>query len=156
MNYSKSGLALTESFENFAPVAYRNDFDPPNVWTKGFGQTEGVKEGDTCTLEEATAWLEQRYQLIADSLNTNVKPEILAVITQGEFDALCDLAYNIGISAEEHSTLWRLLQEGDFAAAALQFPRWDRAGGMEVKGLLRRRIADQAEFNQANGQGAHS
>ena len=46
----------------------------------------------------------------------------------------------------QQSTLLRLLNAGNFQAAADQFPRWDRAGGKEVVGLLARRNAERALF----------
>ena len=46
----------------------------------------------------------------------------------------------------QQSTLLRLLNAGNFQAAADQFPRWDRAGGKEVAGLLARRNAERALF----------
>jgi lysozyme len=41
----------------------------------------------------------------------------------------------------------RLLNAGDTANAALQFAAWDHASGQVVAGLLRRRLAEEQEFN---------
>jgi lysozyme len=42
------------------------------------------------------------------------------------------------------------LNAGNFAAAAAQFEVWDRAGGAVVAGLLRRRQAEAALFNNTS------
>jgi lysozyme len=38
------------------------------------------------------------------------------------------------------------VNEGNFEAAATEFEKWDHAGGKVVAGLLRRRVAEAAEF----------
>ena len=63
-----------------------------------------------------------------------------------EFDALVDLAYNIGLPRLRSSTLMALYREGHKAEAAEQFLQWDRAGGRAVGGLVTRRKADRQWF----------
>ena len=67
-------------------------------------------------------------------------------INQNQFDALISFSYNLGLGSLQQSTLLRLLNAGNFQAAADQFPRWDRAGGKEGAGLLARRNAERALF----------
>ena len=67
-------------------------------------------------------------------------------LNQNQFDALVSFSYNLGLGSLQNSTLLRLLNAGNFQAAADQFPRWDRAGGKEVAGLLARRNAERALF----------
>ena len=142
MDYSKKGIALTEDMEGCKLVAYP---DSVGVWTIGYGHTRGVHAGMTCTQAQAEAWLIEDIALAVNFVNTHVKVKF----TQGEFDALVDFAFNLGIGAEDHSTLLALVNQGKFDEAALQFPRWDKAGGHELAGLLRRRLAEQALFKQA-------
>jgi len=139
MKYSLQGLQLTEKFEGCRLVAYQ---DQVGVWTIGYGHTHEVKEGDTCTQEQAEAWLLEDIAHAEDCVNKSVK----VPLTQGEFDGLVDLVFNIGSGNFLKSTLLKLLNQGDKDAAALQFPRWDHAGGKENAGLLRRREAEEAEF----------
>ena len=68
-------------------------------------------------------------------VNTMVK----LPLTQCEFDALVDFVFNLGPGNFARSTLLTALNAGDFARAAAQFECWDRAGGIVVAGLLRRR-----------------
>lgn len=142
MQYSKDGLHLTEQFEGCKLTAYQ---DSVGVWTIGYGHTDGVRPGDTCTEADADAWLQEDILRVVRQINRDCQIDL----TQGEFDACVDFGFNLGVHALESSTLWKLLNAGDFEGAAAQFPRWDRAGGVEVAGLLRRRLAEQAEFKGA-------
>jgi lysozyme len=40
----------------------------------------------------------------------------------------------------------KLLNDNEVALAANEFEKWDKAGGQVVAGLLRRRVAEKAEF----------
>ncbi len=137
--YSKGALALTERFEGCKLAAYQ---DSVGVWTIGYGHTFGVRKGDTCTPEQAEAWLRVDLAAAQKFVNIHVQTEI----TQGEFDALVDFVFNLGCGSLEHSTLLRLVNARQFEAAAKEFVKWDHAGGKEVAGLLRRRQAEAAEF----------
>ena len=67
-------------------------------------------------------------------------------VTQSQFDALVSWAYNVGLGAAKQSTLMRLLNAGDVPGAADQFLRWNRAGGVVLRGLTRRREAERDLF----------
>jgi lysozyme len=54
MNVATLAAALIASWEGLKLAAYQ---DTGGVWTIGFGHTAGVKEGDTCTPEQAATWL---------------------------------------------------------------------------------------------------
>lgn len=140
--YSGKGLALTEQFEGCRLDAYQ---DQEGVWTIGYGHTgPEVCTGMTVTLEQAEALLATDVSNAAAFVNRVVAVEI----SQEEFDALVDFVFNLGAGTFERSTLLRLLNAGEFAAAAAQFALWDRAGGAVVAGLLRRRQAETALFNE--------
>ena len=146
MIYSQIGDALTEQFEGCKLVAYQ---DSGGVWTIGYGHTRGVQSGDTCDEFQAFAWLQEDLLVVEKQINQDVK----VPLTQEEFDALVDFGFNLGCHALESSTLWKKLNAGDFKGAAAEFPKWDHAGGKEVAGLLRRRLAEQALFKgDSNGQ----
>ncbi|EDH9820259.1 TPA_asm: lysozyme, partial [Salmonella enterica subsp. enterica serovar Typhimurium] len=67
-------------------------------------------------------------------------------LTQGQFDALVSFAYNLGARTLSSSTLLRKLNSGDYAGAADEFLRWNKAGGKVLNGLTRRREAERALF----------
>lgn len=139
MNYSKSGLALTEQFEGLRLTAYQ---DQTGRWTIGYGHTAGVQAGDTCTQAQAEAWLVEDVSWAVQTVNLYVK----IALTQGEFDALTDWVFNLGSGSFEHSELLQLVNQRNFETAAADFEKWDMAGGQVVAGLLRRRQAEEAEF----------
>lgn len=140
MEYSKTGLALTENFEGCRLTSYQ---DSVGKWTIGYGHTAGVGPGQTCTQAEAEAMLAADVAWAVAFVNHMTAPQTL---TQGEFDALVDFTFNLGSGNFSHSTLLADVKAGNFADAAQQFERWDKAGGVVVAGLLRRRLAEKAEF----------
>jgi len=74
-------------------------------------------------------------------------------VSQCQFDALCSFAYNLGLGALGRSTLLRCLNGGLVDAACSQFTLWCHAGGREVEGLLKRRVAEQAVFHDGDYSG---
>jgi len=146
MTYSKSGLALTESFEGCRLMAY---YDLRGVLTIGYGHTgPEVLPGLQITQADAEALLAADIGFAASCVNTAVT----VPLTQPEFDALTDFVFNVGCKAFCGSTMRRLLNEGDYAGAAGQFTAWDHAGGVVVAGLLRRRQAETQEFDAIGNQ----
>lgn len=140
LTYDGQGLALTEQFEGCELTAYQ---DQVGVWTIGYGHTgPDVVAGLTITQDQAQALLAKDVGSAAACVNDVVTVQL----SQEEFDALVDFVFNLGAGAFRGSTLLRVLNTGDFAAAAAQFDEWDRAGGAVVAGLLRRRQAETALF----------
>jgi lysozyme len=139
LTYSREGLHLTEQFEGCRLQAYQ---DIKGVWTIGYGHTRGVYLGQTITQAQAEAFLLEDVQVAVAAVNCLVTVQL----TQHEFDALVDFVFNIGETAFATSTLLRRLNVRNFAAAAGEFERWDMCGGQHVAGLLRRRLAEKAEF----------
>lgn len=140
MTYSKQGLALTESFEGCRLAAYQ---DSRGRWTIGYGHTFMVFPNDTCTQAQAETWLVGDISWAEKYVNRYVTTGV----TQGEFDALVDFSFNLGVNSLQHSTLLRLVNAGSFEAAANEFEKWDHAAGVEVAGLLRRRLAEKTLFS---------
>jgi lysozyme len=140
LTYSKNGLRLTELFEGDILTAYRDQRD---LWTIGYGHTAGVHAGMTITQQEAEAFLAADVGAAATCVNTMVDIRL----TQSQFDALVDFAFNAGITSFRHSTLLREINAGNFPQALAQFNLWDHCGGVVNAGLLRRRQAEAAEFS---------
>lgn len=138
-NFAYTGQHLTETFEGCRLSAYQ---DIRGIWTIGYGHTAGVRQGDTCTQDQAETWLLQDIQWAAHVVNSTVLPPL----TQGEFDALVDFVYNVGSGNFANSTMLRLLNAGEYAAAADEFEKWDLSAGKVSAGLLRRRQAEEAVF----------
>ena len=134
-----TGEGLTEQFEGYSATAYQ---DVKGVWTIGYGHTDGVTEGMTCTQEQADAWLQEDIQWAANA----VSKLVTVALSQDEFNALVDFVFNVGSGNFAASTMLALLNQGDYAGAAAQFERWDLSGGNVIRGLLNRRIAESKEF----------
>lgn len=144
MKYSSNGLHLTEMFEGFRSEAYP---DPVKGWslpTIGYGYTgPDVYKGDIWTVQQAIRALQYKINIAESNVNQYCTRSDL---TQGEFDAMVDFAYNCGCRNLDCSTLLELVNEGDFEMAAKEFDKWDHACGQVVAGLLRRREAERKEF----------
>lgn len=143
MQYSKTGLALTEGFESCSQTAYHGSADRPGVWSIGWGHVgPEVVEGLVWTQNQCDSQLVMDLQ----SAENMVNHYVIVDLTQGQYDALVDFALNLGVNAEKGSTLLKLVNAGDMDAAAEQFQLWDHASGQVVAGLLRRRLAEKEEF----------
>ncbi|CAJ6204157.1 glycoside hydrolase [Burkholderia pseudomallei] len=124
------------SWESFVPTPYK---DAAGIWTIGVGHAmpTGI------TIRSLT--LDQGKALLASDLapcNRAVFSAVPAGLSQTEFDALVHFAFNVGVAAFLNSTLLRKLKAGDRAGAAAEFARWNKAGGVVVAGLVRRRAAE--------------
>ena len=138
-----AGINLIQHFEGLRLTAYPDVID---VWTIGYGHTgPDVHPGLAITQAQADALLAQDLARFEQGVTALVK----VPLNDNQFAALVSFSYNLGLGNLQQSTLLRLLNQGDYAGAAAQFPRWDRAGGHEVAGLLTRRKAEQALFMQA-------
>jgi lysozyme len=139
MTPSKQARDIIADFEGCKLKAY---LCPANVPTIGYGRTSNVKMGDTCTQEQADAWLQEEL----DHFGSGVVEMIKVEVNQNQFDALVSFAYNVGLGALKGSTLLRLLNEGKHGECGEQFLRWNKAGGTVLAGLTRRRQAEKAMF----------
>lgn len=93
-SYSDDALSDIKYWEGFRANAY-NIGD--GRWTIGYGETQGVKQGDTITQEEADAKL--RKHLTEDfvvSLNKVLDANKDIIVTQEQYNALLSLTYQGG------------------------------------------------------------
>lgn len=142
LQYGPKGLALTKSFEDCKLTAYQ---DPGGIWTIGWGHTgSDVYAGETISQQQADLLLQSDLKASVWAVNHFVDANVM--LTQNQFDALVDFAYNLGVGALHSSTLLRLVNAGDFADAAPEFLRWDHVNGTTVPGLTRRRQAEMELF----------
>jgi lysozyme len=128
-------VACVGTFEGLRTVAYR---DPVGIPTICFGETRGVRMGDRSTPEECKALLIDRLQEFNDGVNRCV----YAPMSDSRRAAVVSLAYNIGTGAFCSSTFARKLNAGD-PTACDELLKWDRAKGIRLPGLTRRRMEER-------------
>ena len=142
MKLGSAGNYLIRSFEQCRLVAYKPT--PDDVWTCGWGSTDGVTEDTVWTQDEADAAFERDVARFQDC----VDEAVTVPLTQNEYDACVSLAYNIGCKAFKDSTLVKLLNHSDYDGASAQFLRWDKQAGKTLAGLTRRRRAERDLFEK--------
>jgi len=138
---SENGLNVIKKWEGFSAKAYK---DLVGVWTIGYGITDPryAFEGNTITREFAEQLLIQHVAQDEISCRQLIK----VPLSQPQWDAVVSLCYNIGPGAFARSTLLRKLNQSDFTGAYAEFPKWNRAGGKVVQGLVNRRKEEAGMF----------
>lgn len=138
---------VTEPSEGRWLSAYH---DCVGVLTIGYGHTSraGAPEvvaGMKIAGAEADAILSRDLALFERGVS-DLLAKAKGPVAQCEFDALVDLAFNVGLGALKSSSLLRAYLAGDKALAAQKFMDWNKAGGRVVGGLTARRRLDRAWF----------
>lgn len=138
MKISSRGVSLIKQFEGYRLKAYKC---PAGVWTIGYGHTAGVKEGDTITQETADAYLRNDLEKYEKAVQNY---DIIYHFNQNQFDALVSFTYNCGIG-----NLKNLTQSGrrTLAQISAKIPLYNKAGGVVLRGLQRRRAAEKDLFD---------
>lgn len=148
MSYSIShgGIALIQGSEGCVLHPY---LDTVGVPTIGWGSTR-YEDGSHVTMADAPITQARADSLFTSTLKSyvdGINAVVHAPLTQGQFDALVSLAYNVGVHNVATSTLMRKLNARDYAGASDQFLVWDVAGGIHSPGLHARRLREQAVFD---------
>ena len=131
-----SAISFIGQWEGLRTEAYR---DIVGVWTVCYGETKGVRPGDSYSKAECDAMLAREiiaYEAALDRCLTADVPTDMNV-------ALVSWTYN-GPAAVCRSTLLRKANAGDLTGACNELPRWNRAGGRVIRGLTNRRMSERA------------
>lgn len=114
-------------------------------WTVGYGSTGKDIGADTVW---ALDQVKTRYQTQSADFMKKVAALVKVPISSIQLAMLTSLAYNIGAGQGgfASSTLLKLLNTGDYVGAADQFPRWNKAQGKVMPGLVGRRAAERERF----------
>lgn len=117
---------------------------PAGIWTIGYGHTGGVQDGDTCSQDQADAWLVEDIANVQKAL----APFVNVRVTEGQFIALTSLAFNVGPAyvTRKCPKLMRALNAGEFEEASKQFLDIVKSNGVVLPGLVKRRRAEAALF----------
>ncbi len=121
-NRAQLAAALIRMAEGLRLTAY---LDSGGIATIGYGHTTGVKLGDTCSVEQAEAWLTQDAAPLFSAVES--KPTVVAA-------AYIDFSYNCGYTALMH------VLSGNVALGSFIH---DHLGNV-LPGLVSRRALEQA------------
>lgn len=144
MEHSSAARNLIERFEGKRNDAYPDPATGGEPWTIGVGHV-GPE------VHEGLHWTDDQVREALDADLARFDAGVTALIgraptTQNQFDALVSFAFNLGLGNLGKSTLLSRHRVGDYAGAALEFLKWNRAGGKVLNGLTRRRAAEAALY----------
>lgn len=142
---SDRGLTLLKQSEGFSPTIYLCPAGKPTI---GYGHV--VRAGEHYPpggIDEAAAEALLKYDVSGAA--QAVSRLVTVDLTQRQFDALVVLTYNIGVGAFKYSTLLRCLNGRNIEAAISQWRRWVYADGAVLPGLVARRNAEIALFQES-------
>lgn len=158
MQVSDAGIELIKSFEGFRANAYPDPKSGGDPWTAGYGTTKfpsgrPVKQGDKVTPGQAELYLREDVKKFAAMVDAAVS----VPLTQGQYDAMVSIVYNVGPGSKlkdgiirlkngNPSTLLKKLNARDYKGAADEFLRWVSPGSPVEAGLRRRRTAERNLF----------
>lgn len=157
MRTSEHGIAVMHYFEDCKLTAYPDPGSHNGTpWTIGWGHTGP----EVC---QGLCWSQQQADAaFADDLR-RFERDVLSLVkvplTQGQFDALVSFAYNLGSDIDADtiaeglgdSTLLRKLNAGDYGGAVREFRKWNKNDGKVMRGLTRRRKAEECLFRGMPG-----
>lgn len=141
----KKGIDLIKKFEGLELTAY---FDPVKIPTIGYGHIETVSKEDvinkkTITEKEAEQLLKYDLKKFEKGVNELINQELT---NQNEFDAMCCLAFNIGLANFKKSSVLRNHNNNRKIEASRSFNLFNKARKngqlIELKGLVIRRSAE--------------
>ena len=154
--WQQHALPLIREFEGLALEAYA---DPVGIPTIGYGTIrypdgQSVQLGDRINAAQAE-------QLLVNALERHYAPAVVAAIpparqySAAQQAALISFTYNVGVGALQRSSLRRRLLAGEDPQQVIaeELPRWSRAEGRELPGLVRRRAAEVALFQRGDRAG---
>ncbi|MEM8676196.1 MAG: lysozyme [Cyanobacteria bacterium P01_G01_bin.67] len=144
---SEIAVNLIKEFEGFKDYAYI-DTDGTPVIGYGLSRIAGkpVSIGDRIDQTQAHAALMEHLEEIHRELD----PVLKVNLNEQQLSALASISFNVGVNSIKNSTLLRKINAEDYAGAANEFLRWDKANLrgrlVQMPGLARRRQAERKLF----------
>ena len=135
--------------------------DEVGYLTQGIGHLITQEEQDAGTINIAGDDVDYSQGLTFDQMTTLCQQDlqeagnqVMALVkvplTQHQYDALTSFAYNCGQGNLSKSTLLRYLNAGRYVDAANEFPKWNKAGGQVLQGLVARREWEKEWFSTSD------
>lgn len=133
-------LALAVTFvagwEGLRTTAYE---DLAGVPTICYGETVGVRYGDTTTTEQCDAKLRERLL----QFNAEISKCLPDNLPETRRAAFVSMAYNVGSGNFCKSSVARYARSGEWQKSCDSMLLWNKVAGQEVKGLTNRRKAER-------------
>lgn len=135
------GLQATQIAEGWSSTPYE---DVAGYCTIGYGHLlrRGPCSGsDDSQFGRGISRARGADLLVTDmaSVQWAVMSSVKVPLTDGQYAALCDFAFNVGLTNFSGSTLLKVVNQQRFDQVPFQLRRWTYAGGKEVRGLKNRR-----------------
>lgn len=130
--------------------------DGAGVWTIGNGATRDL-DGNPVTGLTPVITKAQALQLCQRDLGgaaEDLASLVAAEMTEAEASALISFVYNFGKPRASKSLLLWKMDNGQSASVPDEFAKWNRAAGVPLLGLTRRRWTEAAVFLGADPVGA--
>jgi lysozyme len=131
-----AALSLIAGYEGLRQRPYLDAVQIPTVC---YGHTGPDIQPRWYSAEECRTMLAQDASKAAAAVRRLAR----VPMTQPVFDALTSFTFNVGEGNLASSTLLRKLNAGDTVGACNELPRWNKAGGRVLPGLVARRAAEQ-------------
>ena len=167
MKTSEAGIHLMHQFEGYKDRPY---LCSASMWTIGWGHVlyqDQIKlplvrkEGYTGILrnekqlahEDNRQWSkEELVEIFKNDLVSfergvlRLAPNLDHPEHQHKFDACVAFSFNVGLGNFQRSTIRQKILREEWENAAEAFMQWSKAGGVVLKGLVRRRTAEKQLF----------
>jgi len=118
---------------------------PAGVATIGYGATY-YRDGTTVTLKDAPITKDQANDLLLWMIETRYLPAVIKLCpnidTPERLAAIIDFTYNLGRGSLKESTLRRKINSERWYDVPYQLSRWNKSGGIVLRGLTSRRTAE--------------
>lgn len=125
-------VVVVGTFEGLSLTAYPDVVGVPTIC---YGETKGVRLGDTKTKPQCDEMLSARLA----EFNAGVNSCLSVDIPDSRRVAFVSLAYNIGTASFCKSTVVRRINAGDVAGSCDAILMWNKARGIVWPGLTKRR-----------------
>lgn len=168
MKTSNEGIELMHKFEGYRDKPYQCS---ASMWTIGWGHViyQDQIKYPIVRKEGYTGMLRPEYPLKPEDNRVWTKDELVKIFRddlvsfergvlrlapnlagrQGAFDACVAFSFNVGLGNFQRSTIRMKIGREDWAGASEAFMAWTKAGGKELKGLVRRRTAERQLFDSS-------
>lgn len=133
----------------FEGVRLRPYLCPAGIPTIGVGATF-YEDGTRVTLSDSPITYERAIKLLEFTLKNTFVPAAIKLcphlVASGQFAALADFAFNLGVGSLRASTLRRKINECRWEDVPYEFRKWVKGGGKVLRGLQIRREAEIKMF----------